>query len=200
MFARVLLLAMAVIAAPVAAQTTASPRSATQPAAARALEGFWTLRIDGVVILAFRLAPSAGGWSGTWFRPSSFASDGAIFTRVEGPAVAIPASKVQIMGEWTELTFSDPRPGAVPDVFRMRAMPGNKAELIYVGTGFAPMALERGDEDTKIGPWPDGKSYRRPGVTPATGAEVVTFSSPPPSATVAEPVGPTSRRPAAIGR
>lgn len=146
------------------------------PAAAQSLAGSWALKIDGVVILAFNLEPTASGWSGLWVRPRSFATNGALFTRVEGPATAVRASKVQVRGEWTELTFDDPRPGAVPDVFRLRSLPGGKAEAIYVGTGFAPFVLEKAANDARIGPWPKGRTYQRPGVAAAQGAPFVTFS------------------------
>ena len=184
MLVRSVLLGLAALAAPAtahqtsapAASSSAAPSLAARLAAAPSLEGTWGLRIDDVVILAFHLEPTSSGWSGRWLRPRSFATNGALFTRVEGPAMAVRASKVQAFGGWTELTFDDPRPGAVPDVFRLRPLPGGKVEAIYVGTGFAPFVLEKLTNDARIGAWPGGKSYQRPGVTAAPGASIVTFS------------------------
>jgi len=196
MLARFLTMLIAAFAVPAAAQTPAASTSNSRSATTQSLEGLWTLKIDDVVIFAFRLTPVDRAWTGLWVRPASFASDGALFTRVEGPATAVQASSVQTVGEWMELTFNDPRPGAVPDVFRLRSLPGGKVEALYVGTGFAPITLERGTDDTKIGPWPIGKTYRRPGVTAAPGSAVVTFSSPPSTVTNT----PSPERPATIGR
>lgn len=219
MFARCALISLVLLAAPAAAQQAARPAPSSTPApgpvtrpasapastpslatrlaAAPSLEGAWALKIDDTVILAFQFEPAATGWSGTWIRPRSFASDGALFTRVEGPPMAIRANKVQPLGEWTELTFDDPRPGAVPDVFRLRAVAGGKVEAIYVGTGFAPLVLEKLASDAKIGPWPTGKSYRRAGVTATPGASVVTFSIP---VAAAPPAAAPTARPAPAGQ
>ncbi|OYW45863.1 MAG: hypothetical protein B7Z08_01305 [Sphingomonadales bacterium 32-68-7] len=200
MITRALFPAVLALSAPAAAQQAPSPAAPTPAApatlaarlaAAPSLEGAWGLKIEGVVILGFNLVPTAGGWTGTWVRPRSFASDGAVFSRVEGPPTAIRASKAQAMGEWTELTFDDPRPGAVPDVFRLRALPSGKVEAIYVGTGFAPLTLEKLSSDATLGPWPAGRSYQRPGISAAAGAAVVTFSSPAAPAAV-----PSARLPA----
>ena len=205
MLVRSVLLGLAVLAAPAIAQQTsapaasssAAPSRAARPAAALSLEGAWGLRIDDVVILAFHLERTASDWSGRWIRPRSFATDGALFTRIEGPPTAIRASKVRALGEWTELTFDDPRPGAVPDVFRLRSLPGGKVEAIYVGTGFAPFVLEKLANDARIGAWPSGRSYQRPGVKAAPGASIVTFSIPASPAGAAPPnANPTPRSPA----
>ena len=205
MLVRSVLLGLAVLAAPAIAQQTSAPAASSSAAPSRAarlaaapsLEGAWGLKIDEVVILAFHLERTPSGWSGRWLRPRTFATDGALFTRIEGPPTAVRASKVQALGEWTELTFNDPRPGAVPDVFRLRPRPEGKVEAIYVGTGFAPFVLEKLANDARIGPWPSGRSYQRPGINAAPGASIVTFSIPaPPAAVAPSNADPTLRPPA----
>lgn len=208
MLARLVLIPFAVLAMPAAAQAPGTPSSfAARMAEAPSLEGSWALKIDETTIFRFDLKPTPAGWSGTWSRPRLFASNGAVFSNVTGPPVAVAASKVEAIGEWAELTFDDPRPGAVPDVFRLRALAGGKVEAIYVGTGFPPLVLEKVNADTPLGPWTATRFYQRAGVTAAPGAATVTFSvqtaqpALPSAATAARPTPtPPSRPPAVEGR
>jgi hypothetical protein len=199
-----LLLALALsVSLPAAAQAPAAPAPATLPAtfAAQMLAGSWALRVEGSVVFRFDLEQDGEGWRGTWTKPRAFATDGATFRDVTGPAVEQTALRGRALGDWAELTFGDARPGAVPDVFRFRLVGPDRAEAIYVETGLAPFELDRVEPGTAPGPWPAGRVYRREGVRPGP---TVSFSLPPTvvaprAAAPAEPPA-TDQRPAIIGR
>ena len=206
MLARLLLALMVLLPLPAAAQTSAvsqAPAGAAQPSlAARMLAGSWVLRVDGVVVFRFDIARSGEGWSGTWAKPRSFASDGANFAELSGPPIEQASQRGRVIGEWAELTFGDARPGAVPDVFRFRLLSPERAEMIYTDTGHAPFLLERVDQGTAPGPWDAGRVYRRAGVQPGTlvsynlGPRIVPAPAPADAEAPAEP----DRPPAIIGR
>jgi hypothetical protein len=170
------------------------------PAIAQDLAGSWALRIEGTTIFRFDLEPAGDNWKGNWSKPRSFASDGDSFARLSGPPVLVAAGEGRAIGEWAELTFPDPRPGAVPDIFRFRLLDKDRAEMIYVDTGLAPFQLVRVPVGAQLGPWEAGKIYRRPGApiprTPAApraarqGANAGTGWSLPPS--------PAPERPPAV--
>lgn len=160
------------------------------PAAAQDLAGSWALRIEGTTIFRFDLEPAGESWKGSWMKPRSFASDGDSFARLSGPPVQVTAGGGRTIGEWAELTFPDPRPGAVPDIFRFRLLDKDRVEMIYAETGLAPFELVRVPAAAQLGPWEAGKIYRRPGApiarTPAAPPQVTprasggtTFSLPP---------------------
>lgn len=150
-------------------------------AAAQTLEGSWALRIDGAIIFRFDLARDGEGWKGSWARPGSFASDGERFANLSGPTETIKAVEGREIGAWAELTFPDDRPSAVPDVFRFNLLGPDRVELIYTGTGLAPYVLERVAADALLGPWEQGKIYRRAGASRVT---------PPPASRGGEAQGP----------
>jgi hypothetical protein len=169
------------------------------PAAAQDLAGSWALRIEGTTIFRFDLQPDGESWKGSWSKPRSFASDGDSFARLSGPPVEIAAGEGRAMGEWAELTFPDPRPGAVPDIFRFRLLDKDRVEMIYAETGLAPYELVRVASGAQLGPWEAGKVYRRPGApiarTPAAPAQTApgsrsgsTWSLPAPPAPQQPPV------------
>lgn len=149
------------------------------PAAAETLAGSWALRLDGAIIFRFDLEPDGQGWTGGWVRPGSFASDGNRFGSLSG-SERLEAEEGRAIGEWAELTFADPRPGAEPDVFRFHLIGPDRAEMIYAGTGLAPYILERVAAGALLGPWEEGRVYGRGGANggqarrqppPAEGAE-----------------------------
>src|SRR5688572_3415193 len=143
-FAPILLLS-----APVAAQTPApAPSAAPSSFAAQMLAGSWALRVEGTVVFRFDLVRSGTGWSGTWAKPKSFATDGAIFAELSGPPGEQRSQAGRAIGEWAELSFGDARPGAIPDVFRFRLIGPDRAEMLYTDTGQAPFVLERVAPDT----------------------------------------------------
>lgn len=168
-------------------------------AAADSLAGSWALRLDGSIIFRFDIAPEGEGWKGTWWKPTSFATDGNRFARLTGPSFKVEADKSATIGDWAELSFPDNRPGAVPDVFRFHVLSADRAEMIYVGTGLAPYTLERIAADAILGPWEEGKVYRRPGAPPAP-APRAPAPPPPRSAPQGPPQGPAQGPPAVSGR
>ena len=135
--------------------------AAAQDAAAAQLEGSWALQIDGAAMFRFDLARKGERWSGSWWRPKSFGSDGNTFSRVVGPAVEVPAGEGAADGQWVQVTFPDNRPGAVPDVFRFRPIGPDRVEMVYVDTRLAPFTLVRVAAGSALGPWEEGHVYRR---------------------------------------
>jgi hypothetical protein len=191
------------VSLPVAAQApaaTPAPAARSSTFAAQMLAGSWALRVDGTVVFRFDLERNGEGWSGSWIKPRAFATDGAVFRDVTGPAVEQTALRGRALGDWAELTFGDARPGAVPDVFRFRLIGPDRAEVIYAETGLAPFELERVEPGTAPGPWVAGRTYRREGVRPGP---TVSFTLPPtvvsPRAAPAQEPEP-EERPAIIGR
>ena len=148
----------------------------------------------------FDLVRGDAGWSGTWVKPKSFASDGASFAELGGPPTEQKSLAGRAIGEWAELSFGDARPGAIPDVFRFRLLGPDRAEMLYVDTGQAPFVLERVEPATTPGQWAPGQVYRREGVQPGT---LVTFNIGPRAAPTPRPTpapSETGRPPAVIGR
>lgn len=144
------------------------------PAAAQdaeALEGSWALQIGGATIFRFDLAHEDGAeeWQATWSRPSNFASDGDNFASLQLPARQIKSMAGLEFDGTVEVSFPDPRPEAVPDIFRFRLIDPDAAEMSYVGTGLAPYVLQRVARDTPLGPFEKDATYSRlvPAVKPA---------------------------------
>lgn len=164
-----LLLPLGVAAQPVAEVEVAEVPVAEAPAIRR-LAGAWDLRVDGATIFRFAINAAADGeWTGQWQRPAIFNSDGNAFYNIRG-GVQTSSSMTGIMfDDAVELAFDDPRPGAIPDIFRFRLTGGDSAEMIYVGTDLAPYMLVRANAADAIGPWDQARLYRRivPGAAPA---------------------------------
>ena len=137
------------------------------------LEGSWALRLEGAIIMRWDIERDGQEWTGAWTKPDSFASDGRRFARIQLPAVEREADEARSIGEWTELRFDDPDGTDDPDVFRFRLLDSRRAEMIYVGTGLPPFALERVIEDARLGPFEEGRVYgeTRPTVRRATAPE-----------------------------
>jgi len=154
MLHRLLLLFALLLPVPAAAQTVEG----------RTLEGSWAFEIGGAVIFRFDIAPvegKAGEWRGTWSKPASFASDGNNFQKLTGPPVQVKSMAGLAFEDTVELSFNDPRPGAIPDIFNFRLVDPDAAEMTYVGTGLAPYLLERVTPDTTLGPWNAAATYSR---------------------------------------
>ncbi|MXO58958.1 hypothetical protein GRI89_05330 [Altererythrobacter salegens] len=152
MLARLLFLLALLLPLPAAAQEGPS-----------SLEGSWALEIAGTVIFRFDLDrdPKTREWLGTWQRPESFASDGDRFAQIVMPARILRSLAGTVEGDSVEVSFNDPRPGAVPDVFRFRLIDRDAAEMVYVGTGLDPYIMQRVGPDTKLGPFKEGVTYAR---------------------------------------
>lgn len=153
MLVRLLFLLALLLPLPAAAQDSRS-----------SLEGSWALQIGGVTIFRFdieEVAGKQGEWRGTWSRPSRFASDGDNFAQVQLPARQIRSMAGLEFDGAVEVSFPDPRPEAIPDIFRFRLIDGDAAEMTYVGTGLAPFLLQRVAADTPLGPFREGVIYSR---------------------------------------
>ena len=132
----------------------------------RTLEGSWALVSDDTIIFRFDLDKGDDGtWSGTWLRPDSFGSDGEVFVRLRGPVKVLTAMAALEFATLVEVSFPDPRPGAVPDIFRFELLENDLARMTYVGTGLEPYQMIRVSADEQPGPWDPQIVYRRPGVS-----------------------------------
>ena len=209
---------------PAAAQPAQVPATAVeQPAPAPSrlpvtiagsfLEGAWALRLDGAIIMRFDLKREGDGWTGAWVKPKSFRTDrgGHRFGEIVMPSVARLADSGKAIGDWAEITFDDPRPGAVPDVFRFHLLSADRAEVIYVGTGMAPYTLERVAPGAILGPFEEGGVYDERSDNPRIAASPPPAAVPRPTRVAPTPQttpvqgppaqGPaTTRPPAVIGR
>lgn len=131
------------------------------PAMGDTLEGSWALQLGGTAIFRFDLAKNDGKWHGTWSKPSSFASDGNNFSRLQGPPKEVQSMTALETPDGIELSFNDPRPGAVPDIFDFKPIDSDAVELVYVGTDLAPYTLERVKPKARLGPWDVEATYSR---------------------------------------
>ena len=154
------------------------------------LEGSWALELGGATIFRFDLQEipgKDGEWRGTWSRPSRFASDGDNFAQVQLPARQIRSMAGLEFDGSVEVSFPDPRPEAIPDIFRFRLIDFDAVEMTYVGTDLAPYVLQRVPADTALGPFRDGATYsRRPPAPPQAEPEPPASTPPKP----AQPAGP----------
>ena len=167
------------------------------PAAADTLEGSWSLEIGGTAIFRFDLAKDGEGkWQGTWSKPSSFASDGNNFSHLTGPPKKVPSMTALATPDGIELSFDDPRPGAVPDIFDFKPIDADAVELVYVGTELAPYTLERVEPGARLGPWDKDAIYSRAGppeVPDSTAPNADEPLPPPPSDFSLKPGAPIGR-------
>ena len=132
---------------------------------ANSLAGSWALELGGAAIFRFDLEEVAGKngeWRGTWSRPSRFASDGDNFAQLQLPARQVRSMAGLEFDGMVEISFPDPRPEAIPDIFRFRVIDSDAVEMTYVGTGLAPYLLQRVAADTPLGPFREGATYSRP--------------------------------------
>ena len=121
------------------------------------------MRIDGTTIFRFAIERIAsGGWQGRWQRPESFNSNGNAFANLRGGVKSTTSMAGNAVLELVELAFDDPRPGAVPDIFRFRLIGPDAVAMAYVGTQLPPYLLVRADADDPLGNWDSERIYRRP--------------------------------------
>lgn len=159
------------------------------PAPPAALAGNWDLRIDGTTIFRFAIERTAsGGWQGRWQRPDSFNSNGNAFANLRGGVKASASMAGNAVFELVELAFDDPRPGAVPDIFRFRLIGPDAVDMTYVGTQLPPFRLVRAGADDPLGNWDSTRIYRRPapGARPPA-APASDRPAPPPTRRVIQP-------------
>lgn len=131
------------------------------PARAADPSGLWAFRADNVTIFQLALHRDGAAWSGSWIRPTAFAIDGDYFTDVTGPATKRPAISARANPDGSiELVFDDPRPGAIPDAFRVRVLDTNRAEAYYNGARMGAFLLVRERAGAPIGGWDRKRAYR----------------------------------------
>jgi hypothetical protein len=153
MLARILAILALLLPLPAVAQSASSP-----------LAGTWALEIGGATIFRFDLeeVPGKDGeWRGTWSRPSRFASDGDNFAQIQLPSRQIRSMAGLEFDGMVEVSFPDPRPEAIPDIFRFRLIDFDAVEMTYVGTDLAPYVLQRVPAGTALGPFREGATYSR---------------------------------------
>src|SRR5690606_21757050 len=122
------------------------PMSAMAQDGRSTLAGSWALELGGATIFRFDLeeVPGKDGeWRGTWSRPSRFASDGDNFAQLQLPQRQVRSMAGLEFDGTVEVSFPDPRPEAIPDIFRFRLIDSDAVEMTYVGTGLAPYLLQR---------------------------------------------------------
>lgn len=129
---------------------------------AQSMVGQWDLRIDDTTVFRFDIAEGEDGeWLGQWHRPERFNSDGNAFYNIRGGVKTSPSMTGIVFMNMVELAFEDPRPGAIPDIFRFRQTGPDSAEMTYVGTDLAPYPMVRAAVGTPIGNWDAAHMYRR---------------------------------------
>jgi hypothetical protein len=150
------------------------------PAVAQdSLQGSWALDAGGTAIFRFDIARTEDGkWSATWSKPASFASDGNSFSQLKGPAKQVKSMAAIDTPDGIELSFDDPRPGAVPDIFDFKPIDSDAVEMVYVGTDLAPYTLDRVQPGAPIGPWDPNKTYSRADAAEAPNADKVSNIEP----------------------
>lgn len=138
------------------------PLAAPATALAQSIEGTWDFRVEEVTIFRFDIeAGTDGEWLGQWHRPENFNTDGNNFANLGGGVKTTDSmTGIEFLG-LVELSFDDPRPGAVPDIFRFEVTGDDAAKMLYVGTDLAPYRLVRAGQDDPIGDWDSERIYRR---------------------------------------
>jgi hypothetical protein len=163
---------------------------------AQSIEGHWDLRIENTTVFRFDITEGQDGeWLGQWHRPERFNSDGNAFYNMRGGVKSTASMTGILFLNMVELAFDDPRPGAIPDIFRFRLLGPDSAEMTYVGTGLAPYALVRAAADAPIGDWDATRRLSRAVSGPAAAPDRAPEPVPGP---VAEPA--PSASPSRIGR
>lgn len=155
---------------PLLALILAAPAHADAPDY-QTLQGSWALQVGGKTIFRFDLTQDeAGKWHAAWSKPATFASDGNRFSRLSGPIKKVRSMTAIDTPDGIELSFDDPTPGAVPDIFDFKPIDEDAVEMTYVGTGLAPYTLDRVKPDTPLGPWEKDAIYSRDGAPPVAKA------------------------------
>jgi hypothetical protein len=146
------------------------------PTMAADLSGAWAVKSGGTTIYRFEIAKTAQGWSGTWERPQTMQTNGEAFDHLAGPIVRRVASKAIADGDSLDLTFEDPRPGAIDDVFRIQTIDATHAKASFptleaFGMQVDPEILVRESSNAPLGGWDTDASYPAPLYRP-TNAEM----------------------------
>ncbi len=143
--------------------TTTTPPCAT---------GRWITTAGDRPVFALIIADSPKGPSATWERPTRFEADAESFSNVRGPAIRRTAHSVRRDGETLELTFDDSRPGASPDVFRVRCTTPGRLSVTLDGAEVEPFDFVKAPaQAAALGGWDATRTYVRT-IDRATNAEM----------------------------
>ena len=133
----------------------------TGPALAADPQGTWALRAGDTTLMLFKVARTSRGWSGEKQEPAHYDSDGNSFANVSGPVEREKATIVrELPGGGIELTFGN-QPGALPNVFVVRARDASTADLGFVAFANEPATLFRVKPKSVIGGWDSKRVYVR---------------------------------------
>ncbi len=137
------------------------------PAVAADLAGTWAVKSGATTLYRFEVSHTAEGWSAIWERPQSMRTNGETFDRIAGPVIRRVASKVVADGDALDLTFDDPTPGNVADVFRIQTIDDTHAEASYpsleaFGLHVDPEILVRESSQAPLGGWDTDTAYAAP--------------------------------------
>lgn len=141
--------------------------AASTPAVAADMSGTWAVKSCGTTIYRFEVSLTAQGWSAIWERPQSMRTNGEAFDRIAGPVIRRVASKVVADGDALDLTFDDPTPGSVADVFRIQTIDDTHAKASYptleaLGLQVDPEILVRESSQAPLGSWDTDIAYAAP--------------------------------------
>ncbi len=196
MFKRI---AQCIIAALLAVSALAPAHAQDTPG--QSIVGTWDFRVDGTTIFRFEIEQAGDGeWLGEWQRPEVFNTDGNNFANLGGGIKSSPSmTGIEFLGK-VELSFDDPRPGAVPDIFQFDLTGEDTVSMLYVGTELAPYQLVRAKEGDVIGDWDGGRIYRRNRPDLQAGEDEGPDTAPATAAPVPQrdPLEPVSRRGSSI--
>ncbi len=124
--------------------------------------GVWALKAEGTTLCRFEISKTAGNWNAVWVRPTVMRTDGYTVFAIQGPAIRRTASKVSASGDTLDLTFDDPQPGGMPDVFRIHVTDDTHATEEYLALNSEPFVLVRESADASLGGWDPQKTYTLP--------------------------------------
>jgi len=152
------------------ALSLAAPTMAADPA------GIWAFRIGNMTLFKIALRHRGPDWSATWFRSSDLDVDADGKLKTGGPIIKRAATEARANPDGTvEVSFDDPRPGATPDVFRIRLIDTRRAEAYYNGGRMGAILLARATVKTRIDAFgrPRRFTYAAPDRDWPTNAEMI---------------------------
>jgi len=111
-------------------------------------------------IFRFEITQTRNGWAVVWARPAHATMDGEIFSAIVGPVERRPAKSARELNGALEITFDDPYPNSMPDVFQLTFVDPRHLSATYASTGFEPWILVHEASAAPLGPWDPAKAYR----------------------------------------
>lgn len=123
--------------------------------------GIWALQAGDRTIFRFEIARTSAGWAAVWVKPVHFQTDFESFSRVIGPVQRRVAEHVRELKNGLELSFDDPAPNAIPDVFCIEAVDATHVRATFIGANFEPLLLVAEAKDAPLGPWDPTQVYTR---------------------------------------